>query len=77
MTVFNIVIGQLDANTSFKEFFEQSDEFFQRTWLGKSKYELYKKGEYSIDKFVDPQGAMYTLNELKTLDAKTFKELGL
>lgn len=70
------LIGQLDANTSFKEFFDQSDEFFQRTWLGKSKYELYKKGEYSIDKFADPLNKRgYTLAELKALDQKTFKNV--
>lgn len=70
------LIGQLDANTSFKEFFEQSDEFFQRTWLGKKKYEFYKKGEYSIDKFADPLNKRgYTLAELKALDQKTFKNV--
>ncbi len=71
------LIGQLDANTSFKKFFDQTDEFFQKEWLGPSRYKLYKEGNYNIDKFVDPQGAMYTLDELKALDAKTFKELGL
>lgn len=72
------LIGQLDANTSFKEFFEQSDEFFQRTWLGKSKYELYKKGEYSIDKFADPLNKRgYTLAEMRALDQKTFEAVGL
>lgn len=72
------LIGQLDANTSFKEFFEQSDEFFQRTWLGRSKYELYKKGEYSIDKFADPLNKRgYTFAELKALDKKTFEVVGL
>ena len=72
------LIGQLDANTSFKEFFEQSDEFFQRTWLGKSKYELYKQGKYSIDKFADPLNKRgYTLKELKALDEKTFEAMGL
>ncbi len=71
------LIGQLDANTSFKKFFDQTDEFFQKEWLGPARYKLYKEGNYSIDKFVDPQGAMYTLDQLKALDAKTFKELGL
>lgn len=72
------LIGQLDANTSFKEFFEQSDEFFKKTWLGKSKYELYKKGKYSIDKFADPLNKRgYTLKELKALDEKTFEAMGL
>ena len=70
------LIGQLDANTSFKEFIEQSDEFFQRTWLGQSKSELYKKGEYSIDKFADPLNKRgYTLAELNALDQKTFKNV--
>jgi hypothetical protein len=59
------------------KFFDQTDEFFQKEWLGPARYKLYKEGNYSIDKFVDPQGAMYTLDELKALDAKTFKELGL
>lgn len=69
-------IGQVDANTSFKEFFEQSDELFQRTWLGKKKYELYKKGEYSIDKFADPLNKRgYTLKELKELDEKSFNNV--
>ena len=71
------IIGQLDANTSFKQFFDKADDFFQREWLGEKRYKLFKEGNYSIDKFVDPQGAMYTLDELKVLDAKTFKELGL
>lgn len=71
------IIGQLDANTSFKQFFDKADDFFQREWLGEKRYKLFKDGNYSIDKFVDPLGRQYTLDELKALDAKTFKELGL
>ncbi|WP_166169065.1 minor capsid protein [Acinetobacter sp. SA01] len=40
------LIGQLDANTSFKDFFDQTDEFFQKEWLGPSRYKLYKDGGY-------------------------------
>lgn len=71
------LIGQLDANTSFKDFFDQADEFFQREWLGPSKYKLYKEGGYSLDKFTDPLGREYTLAELKVLDQKVFKMLEL
>jgi SPP1 gp7 family putative phage head morphogenesis protein len=72
------IIGQVDANTSFKEWFDDQDEAFQRKWLGKSKYELYKKGEYSLDKFVDPLNKRgYTLTELKEADEKTFESVGL
>lgn len=71
------LIGQLDANTSFKDFFDQTDEFFQKEWLGPSRYKLYKDGGYSLDKFTDPTGREYTLAELKILDEKTFKAVGL
>ena len=71
------LIGQLDANTSFKQFFDKADDFFQREWLGEKRYKLFKEGNYSIDKFVDPLGRQYSLAELKTLDEKTFKNLGI
>ena len=70
------IIGQVSADTSFKDMLKNNDGF-AKEWLGPARYKLYKEGNYSIDKFVDPQGAMYTLDELKALDAKTFKELGL
>ena len=70
------IIGQVSADTSFKDMLKNNDGF-AKEWLGPASYKLYKEGNYSIDKFVDPQGAMYTLDELKALDAKTFKELGL
>lgn len=71
------LIGQLDANTSFKQFFDKADDFFQKEWLGEKRYKLFKEGNYSIDKFVDPLGRQYSLAELKILDEKTFEDLGL
>lgn len=70
-------IGQVDANTTYRQWFATQDETFQRNWLGKTRYELYKNGDYNIDKFLDPEGKLYTLKELKRLDEETFKELGL
>ncbi len=71
-------IGQVDANSRYKDWFSQQDESFQREWLGPSKYKLYKEGGYPLDKFVDPlSGQPFTLKQLKAVDEKTFKELGL
>lgn len=70
-------IGQVDSNTSYAKWFSNQSADFQKEWLGPKRYELYKQGKYSIDKFVDPQGKPYTLAELEALDQKTFKELGL
>lgn len=71
------LIGQLDANTSFKEFFSKTDDFFQKEWLGPKRYKLFKEGKFDFDKFFDPEGRLYTLDQLRKLDEQTFKELGL
>lgn len=71
------LIGQLEANTNFKEFFNKTDEFFQKEWLGPKRYQLYKEGKFDFDKFFDPEGRLYTLDQLRKLDEQTFKELGL
>ncbi|MFA3130041.1 minor capsid protein [Acinetobacter pittii] len=71
------LIGQLDANISFKEFFKKTDDFFQKEWLGPKRYKLYKEGKFDFEKFFDPEGRLYSLDELRKLDEKAFKELGL
>ncbi|WP_109847054.1 minor capsid protein [Acinetobacter baumannii] len=71
------LIGQLDANTTFKEFFKKTDDFFQKEWLGPKRYKLYKEGKFDFEKFFDPEGRFYTLDQLRKLDEQTFKELGL
>ena len=71
------IIGQVESNTKFSDWFKDQDDDFQRNWLGSTRFELYKKSDFPIDKFVDPIGRKYTLDELKALDKKTFKELGL
>lgn len=64
------LIGQLDANTTFREFFKKTDDFFQKEWLGPKRYKLYKEGKFDFEKFFDPEGRFYTLDELRTLDEK-------
>lgn len=71
------LIGQLDANTTFKDFFGKTDDFFQKEWLGPKRFKLFKDGKFNFDKFFDPEGRLYSLNELRKLDEKAFKELGL
>lgn len=71
------IIGQVEANTKFSDWFKDQDDDFQRNWLGSTRFELYKKSDFPIDKFVDPIGRKYTLDELRKMDKKTFENLGL
>lgn len=66
------LIGQLDANTTFKEFFSKTDYFFQKEWLGPKRFKLYKEGKFDFEKFFDPEGRLYTLEGLRELDQKVF-----
>lgn len=69
-------IGQVDANTTYKDWFNRQDEAFQKEWLGPVKYKLYKEGGFPIDKFVDPlSGQKFTLDELRKLDEKGFESV--
>lgn len=71
------IIGQVDANTTYAEFFARQDNGFQKEVLGPTKFDLYKDGKFPLTKFIDPLGKPYTIKELKVLDAATFKRLGL
>lgn len=71
------IIGQVNANTTYPQWFKNQNAAFQKEVLGPTKYELYKKGGYSFDRFVDELGKPYTIAELRALDEKTFRELGL
>lgn len=72
-------IGQVSANTKYASWFKTQNASFQRDVLGSSRYELYKKGGYTIDKFVDYNNGnrLFTLDELKAKDEQSFKNLGL
>ena len=71
------IIGQVNANTTYPQWFKNQSAAFQKEVLGPTKYALYKKGGYTMDRFVDELGKPYTIAELRELDQKTFKELGL
>lgn len=67
------LIGQLDANTTFKEFFKKTDDFFQKEWLGPKRFKLYKDGKFDFEKFFDPEGKLYTLEHLRSLDDRNLR----
>lgn len=71
-------ISTIDSNVKFPEWFPKQSAAFQESWLGPSRYKLFKEGKYSLDKFVDPlTGQPFTLAELKKLDEEMFNRLGL
>lgn len=66
-------VGQVKATTTYGKWFDQQDAEYKRQWLGDSRYRLYRDGKLSLDRFVDPTGRQYSLEELRQRDADTFK----
>lgn len=72
------VIGTVDGKTTYADWFAMQDKAHQINWLGESRYKLYIDGKYTIDRFVDPlSNKLYTLEDLKKMDAETFRSVGL
>lgn len=69
------MIGQVSTKTRYPDWFSRQPASFQREWLGDTRYKLYKKGDYTIDRFVDPVGRQYSIAELEARDSETFKEV--
>lgn len=68
-------IGQVPAETTFAQFFKRQDAEFQREYLGKTKYLLYKKGGLTLDQFVDRRGNELTLDQLRERHPKAFRKI--
>lgn len=69
------MVGKVSARTTYAEWFARQPASYQREWLGSTRYQLYKKGGYKLERFVDPLGKQYSVRELRLRDAETFKEI--
>jgi len=69
-------IGQVDATTTFNQFFKRQPPVWQKEYLGPSRYKLFDEGNMPLDKFT--RGAdLLNLKELEALNKAVFKEVGL
>lgn len=55
--------GQVSQKETYATWFAKQDPAFQRSVLGKGRYELYKEGKVALDKFTD-NGRTLTLKQL-------------
>lgn len=68
-------IGQTKASTSYSSWFANQDAAYQREWLGPTRHKLYKQGKMPIERFSDPLGKRYTIDQLHQRDVETFKAI--
>lgn len=69
--------GQVAATTTYDSWLRGRSVEFQEDILGVTKAKLFRQGGLTLDKFVDRNGAEYTLDELRKREAAAFAKAGL
>lgn len=67
-------VEQVSSKTSYGEWLARQPASFQKDVLGPARYELFSKGELTLDKFVDDNGKTLTLQQLRQREAVTFRQ---
>lgn len=69
--------GQVAASTTYDKWLRGRSVEFQEDILGVAKAKLFRQGGLTLDKFVDRNGAEYTLDELRKRESAAFAAAGL
>jgi len=69
--------GQVAAGVNYGQWLKRQPVAVQNEVLGVQKAKLFRKGDLSIDKFVDSRGNAYTLDELRRRESAAFEKAGL
>lgn len=69
--------GQVPAEETYQTWLGRQSAAVQDEALGPSRGLLFRKGGLTMDRFVDPTGRQYTLEELRRKDAAAFAAAGV
>lgn len=64
--------GQVAADLNYSEWLRGKPAKFQDEVLGKTRAEIFREKGVGVDRFTNDKGRVYTLDELKRLDAALF-----
>ncbi len=59
------LVGQVPSDVDYNVFFSRQSEAFQNEWLGIEKANIYRTSGEPLDKFINPQGQLYTNQQLE------------
>ena len=66
---------QVDSNTTYGGWLRRQNREFIDEALGIERSRLFRSGKLTLDKFVDPTGRVYTLNQLEDMNPLVFSDL--
>ena len=69
---------EVPQNMNFADWLETKDAKYIESYLGKTRYLLYTKGDLPLNRFINPAtNKTFSLNELKQLDIEAFRKAGI
>lgn len=68
-------VGRVPADTKFDPWLRKQSDSFAREYLGETRFRLFKDGQLTLDKFVQPNGKPWSLNELRRREAQAWEEV--
>jgi len=70
-------VGQVSAKTSYETWLNRQPAWFQKEVLGKTRYELFSKGDLKLSSFIDHNNQRYTLEQLRKIEGAAFEKAGI
>jgi SPP1 gp7 family putative phage head morphogenesis protein len=65
----------VETRPTYNDWLTNQPESVQDDILGPTRAQLFREGNYTVDRFVDQSGQEYTLDQLRQRDSDTFSEL--
>ena len=65
----------LKSRPTYGDWLTKQPEIVQDDVLGPTRGKLFREGGYTVDRFTDPSGQEYTLDQLRQKDSDTFNEV--
>jgi SPP1 gp7 family putative phage head morphogenesis protein len=70
-------MGTLNIDITYNDWLKRQPLYFQEFVLGKTKAQLFRRGDLTLDKFVNPDGSSITLESLAKTEKQSFIDAGL
>lgn len=68
------ITGQVPDNLTYQDWLKKQPVTVQNEILGPARAKLFRDGNMTLDRFVDPNGRQYSLEQLKKRDADIFDD---
>ena len=71
------LVGTVPAETTYQQWLGRQTAAFQDEVLGRTRGRLFRRGDLTLDRFVDYKGRQYTLDELRDREPSAFSRANL